>query len=155
MNTTDPTSLDLLHDIVVPEPIPWWPPTPIWYVIAMLALLVIAAVTYRFWNRWRSNAYRRVAVRELAQADSALAIGQLLRRAALSCSPRTTIAALAGSEWVDWLTQRVDVPMPESVREQLIKGVYGRPSSADQLSVLRQYASHWIQKHQNPIESEA
>ncbi|MDG2224484.1 MAG: DUF4381 domain-containing protein [Rubripirellula sp.] len=154
MNNTDPTSLDRLHDIVVPDPIPWWPPTPVWYVIAIFALLVIAGVMYRLWNRWHSNAYRRAAVRELAQADSVLAIGQLLRRAALACSPRTTIATLGGGEWVDWLVKRVDVPMPESVREQLIKGVYERPSSADDLSALRQYASDWIQRHPDSTESE-
>ncbi|MCP4887278.1 MAG: DUF4381 domain-containing protein [Planctomycetaceae bacterium] len=155
MNITDPTSLDRLHDIVVPDPISWWPPTPIWYVIAMLTLLVSVVAIYRFRVYWHSNAYRRTAVRELAEANSALAIGQLLRRVALSCSSRTTIAALGGAEWVDWLANRIDVPMPESVREQLIEGVYGRPSSADQLSVLRQYASVWIQRHPSSNESEA
>jgi Domain of unknown function (DUF4381) len=27
---TPATSLDRLHDIVVPPPVPWWPPAPGW-----------------------------------------------------------------------------------------------------------------------------
>ena len=37
----DPASLENLRDIAVPPPVPWWPPAPGWWVLGLLALLVL------------------------------------------------------------------------------------------------------------------
>ena len=40
--TPDPTSLERLHDIVLPPPVPWWPPAPGWYwVMGLLGALLL------------------------------------------------------------------------------------------------------------------
>jgi hypothetical protein len=41
------TNLDRLHDIVVPAPVPWWPPAPGWYVVLTVALIIALYLVYR------------------------------------------------------------------------------------------------------------
>jgi len=142
------TSLDVLHDLVLPPAVPWWPPAPGWYVVIALALIAAALVALRAWKRRRANAYRRAALRELAALQDVPAIAELLRRTALAVAPRSLIAEKTGTEWLDWLAAQCPVAMPDTVREQLTTGVYGRPAARDELSALRDYAGRWISRHQ-------
>ncbi|MEI2781093.1 MAG: DUF4381 domain-containing protein, partial [Candidatus Competibacter sp.] len=74
------TSLDRLHDLVLPPAVPWWPLAPGWYLVIALALVAVMWMTLRAWRQWQSNAYRREAARELASLESSAAIAELLRR---------------------------------------------------------------------------
>jgi len=141
------TSLDRLHDIVVPESVPFWPPAPGWYVVIALAVCLAILTGYRLWNRWRANAYRREALCELRDASSAAAISELLRRTALVIAPREVIARQTGSDWPDWLAARCPEPMPETVRHQLVSDVYRSHSAETEVPQLREYAAHWISHH--------
>lgn len=145
--TNDPTSLDRLHDLVLPPAVPWWPPAPGWYALMALVLVTAAWMTFRAWKRWQSNAYRREATRELAALGSAAAIAELLRRTALAIAPRSVIAEKTGAAWLDWLAAQCPEPMPDTVRTQLTTGVYGRPAASEELSALRDYAARWITRH--------
>ena len=60
--TTDPTSLEKLFDIVVPPPVPWWPPAPGWFVVGGVLLVLVFWVAWRVWRCWRAAAYRRAAL---------------------------------------------------------------------------------------------
>ena len=58
----DPTSLDRLHDIVAPPPVPAWPPAVGWYwVIATGAVAAVYLVLLAL-SRWQKNRYRREAL---------------------------------------------------------------------------------------------
>ena len=111
---SDPTSLDRLHDIVTPPPVPWWPPAPAWYwVLAFLALLA-AVLAVKGFLRWQHNRYRREALK-LWREDSALLgdvrtraqalvrLSELLKRTALSAFPRDEVASLTGPAWFGFL----------------------------------------------------
>src|SRR6187549_271512 len=98
----DPTSLDRLHDIVAPPPVPWWPPAPGWYWILGFVLVLLLVLVLRGILRWQHNRYRREALAELDRQEAALAapeqravalasIAGLLKRAALSAWPRTEV----------------------------------------------------------------
>jgi hypothetical protein len=145
--SNDPTSLDRLHDLVLPPAVPWWPPAPGWYVVFTMALVAAAWMALRGWKRWQSNAYRREALRELASLKSSGAIAELLRRTALAIAPRSVIAEKTGTAWLDWLTAQSPEPMPDTVRTQLTTGVYGLPAASEELSALRDYAARWITSH--------
>lgn len=149
MNESD-TSLDRLHDLVLPPAVPWWPPAPGWYVVIALALVAAAWMAIRSWKRWQSNAYRREAARELASLESSAAIAELLRRTALAIAPRSEIAEKTGTAWLDWLSAQLPEPMPDAVRVQLTSGVYRASSGSQELSSLRDYAARWIARHQSP-----
>lgn len=146
------TSLDHLHEIVLPPEVSWWPLAPGWYVVGGILLLLVLFLVHQAWKRWRANAYRRAALRELASVKDAAGIAELLRRTALVAAPRPLIAAMSGAAWLDWLTAQCPEAMPDAVREQLTAGVYARRAQQDELRELRDYAAHWIARHQ-PLSS--
>lgn len=146
----DPASLDLLHDIVVPPEVPWWPLAPGWYMLLAIVLLGFTVWAYRSWASWRANAYRRVALQELSSADSIAEVSQLLRRTALKIAPRPVIASLTGSDWPEWLASCFSEPMPEACRAQLADGGYAPASCRADLETLKKYAQRWITSHHSP-----
>ena len=142
----DAASLDRLHDIVTPPPIPWWPPAPGWYVVGAIVLILVLLLMVRSWLRWRANAYRREALHALDSAVDVATIAALLRRTALAESSRSEIAALTGNAWVDWLAARSPEPVPPAIREQLVTGSYA-PGARSDLTAVRAWAAHWIAAH--------
>ena len=98
MDGNDPASLDRLHDIFVPPPVPWWPPAPGWYLLAVLAVLLLLLLIARQVMRWRADAYRRAAITKLnlllaggvvaAGAERNLrGVAEILKRTALAAAP--------------------------------------------------------------------
>ncbi len=147
--TDDPSSLDRLHDIVVPEPVSWWPMAPGWWVLLALLLSAGMALGIRGYLRWRADAYRRAALLELDQTDNARQVAVILRRTALAIAPRESIAALRDDAWIDWLAERSPHPLPDSIRPVLTRSLYVAQSPAD-LGELREFARHWIRQHTRP-----
>jgi hypothetical protein len=107
---SDPASLANLHGIVLPEPVPWWPPAPGWYWLGGALAAAAAWLAVRALRRWHADAYRRAALAELdaigaraeapdAGADALRALPALLKRAALAAYPRERVAALSGPRW--------------------------------------------------------
>ncbi len=145
----DLTSLDRLHDIAVPPPVPWWPPAPGWYGVLALVLLGVVVLLVWQWRRWRANAYRRAALQELAAANTPAAISEILRRAALAFTPRTTLAELTGEKWSAWLATSSPIPMAEDVKNQLVSAIYKPSKDSTDVSSLTAYAESWIRHHQS------
>lgn len=153
MNGSD-TSLDRLHDIVVPPPVPWWPPAPGWYVLFALLVALLVFVMIRAWQKWRANAYRRAALRELDSAHTVAAVSEILRRTALVTMPRTTLAGLSGPQWTAWLATHSPTPMPQQVGEQLANEIYRNADGPHDVEALRQYATNWIRRHRRPVPTD-
>jgi hypothetical protein len=102
--SADPTSLDRLHDLALPPPIPWWPPAPGWRWLIGLAVCAIVWLAVRGVSRWRKNLYRREALAHLSQASPSLAsLPELVKRTALSAYPRESVASLTGDSWLAFL----------------------------------------------------
>lgn len=119
-----PSPIDLqdLHDIAAPGPVPWLPPAPGWYALALTVSVLLIWGAAALARRWRRNAYRRVALAELAQLESGLAGGQparlllprlaeLLKRTALAAYGREVAAPLSGQPWLDFLDARLGRPV--------------------------------------------
>jgi len=100
-----------LKDIHLPADITAWPPAPGWWLLAALALLVIALLV-RYWLRRQRHPVTE-ALRQLRQieqraadsdsADVARACTELVRRTALSLYPRAEVASLTGEPWQHFL----------------------------------------------------
>lgn len=144
---TDATSLDRLHDIVLPPPVSWWPLAPGWYVIFVLLGLAVAWGAWRYWKQWRADQYRREALRQLTQLQNAPSIAELLRRTALAVMPRSEIAAKTGAAWPDWLDEQNSETMPAEVRQMLISGIYSHTYTDKEVNLLRNYTARWISSH--------
>lgn len=146
---SDPsTSLDRLHDVVAPAEISWWPLAPGWYVVGAALLVLVGLFTVRSWKKWKANAYRRAALRELETAGDIPSIAAILRRTALVATSRAVVASKAGAAWTDWLAAAAPAPMEDDVRQQLTREVYAPVASGSDTSKLRDYADQWIRNHQ-------
>mgnify|MGYP003626570476 CR=1 FL=1 len=158
-----------LADIVLPEPVAWWPSTPAWHVLLVLLLLALAALAWRKARAWARNAYRREAARRLALLRAEVAKGGaareaalralpvLIREVALTAFPRGRVAGLTGEAWLSFL----DGTRPDTgARGGFVSGpgrwladaAYVAPSALDALDAaevehLFALAERWVETH--------
>jgi len=112
-----------LRDIHLPAAVSWWPPAPLWWwslaALAVAAALSVAAAVALRRRRERAATLPacRLALRELGvlrrrffaggnARDLLAGLSVLLRRTAISLSPRAETAALTGDAWLAWLDAR-------------------------------------------------
>ena len=114
----DPEQIPL-RDLHLPEVAGWWPLAPGWFVLLALVLVGVLLVLRMVWVRWRADAARRIALKELARLESAwrdaphpvllaTRLSELLRRAMLAYAPRKDVAGLTGQAWLAWLDRGLD-----------------------------------------------
>lgn len=140
--------LDLLEPVPTPEPISLLPQTPLWGWLAALLLLLAARFAYRYWRRWRANAYRRAALAEIDGAGNDPAVlSAILRRTALCAFPRESVASLYGTEWLQFLDRHCPQGGFDSEAGLILaQGPYD-PSLATGSPELEKLAAHWIRNH--------
>lgn len=149
-----PQLLDLMHEIVIPEPVAWIPQTAGWWVALgwLLAVILLVAVSVR--RRRRRNRYRRDALRalqavgangDLAPQESARAVAEILKRAALAAYPRDQVASLHGDAWARFLRESSgNDGQVQGAAKQLAAAAY-RPD-ADGGQILEP-AKRWVRLH--------
>lgn len=142
--------LDLLARLrdVHPPPAPsWWPPAPGWW-IALVLVLALGVLAWRFapaaWRRWR---LRRRLLAALAAATSAAEVSQVLRRAAVLRFPERGCAGLHGPDWIAFLdgcgrTRGRFAALGEAVTEM----PYRAPREGDDLRALVLAARGWLRE---------
>jgi len=135
--------IDRLAEPPMPDPVSLAPQTAAWWVLGAIALSALAYGLWRLWVHRRVNAYRRAALRELAEAGQHPArVATILRRAALAAYPRRAVAGLAGADWVAFL--RATGGFPEAAGPALIRAPYAPAGEAEG---LRRAADRWIRTH--------
>ena len=159
----DPASLDRLHDIVAPPPVPWWPPAPGWYYVIVLVLLLVLVLAIRGFIRWQRNRYRREALAEFARQEkrlhdpvqrvAALAVlAELLKRAAVTAFSRPAVAGLTGPAWFAFLDRTGRCTFFSRGEGARLEAAAYDPRGAAHLDepaarVLAQRVKHWLKKH--------
>lgn len=161
----DPTSLERLHDVIAPPPVPWWPPAPGWlWLLAAVAVATLAGGLWLF-RHWQQNRYRREALAEWKRLEGELAGGEqspavlaafaeLLKRTALSGFSRAEVAALIGTPWHQFLTRTAPECGLSAETLSLLEGaayqpgvsIPGAPSSKEAAEQVRA----WIEHHRRP-----
>ena len=132
--TSDAGNLSNLRDIVVPDPVPWWPPAPGLALLMVLVLGVVVLVAWRSYRRYQRNAYRRAGLALLPVANSAYDVSVVLKRVALAAFPREEVASLHGEEWISFLNDTCP----------------GQAFTADaDLDHLKARAQTWIRHHRS------
>lgn len=156
MNPQDP--LANLHPLREPMSVGWWPLAPGWWLLALAVLLLLLLGAYLLWQRYRANAYRRLAQHKLSEIESLYAqdgdsiraaseLNALLKSTALHCYPRQDIAALSGQRWRDFLNETAgknSTPLFHQDFEQL---VYRAHCDASELEQLLSASRSWITQH--------
>lgn len=148
MSMSEAGSLSRLRDIVVPEPVSWWPVAPGWWVLTVFLVLAIAYASWRVIRVYRANAYRREALGLLEDAGTDAEISAVLKRAAMAAFGRDEVASLSGEAWCRWLDVHVPGQMSAEVCQAFEDGIYGEAGPRN--PVLLSYAEQWIRQHDRP-----
>jgi Domain of unknown function (DUF4381) len=133
-----------LRDAHAPEAPAWWPPAPGWWLL-LLAALILAALVLRAMrprlHRWRLRRRLLAALEGIARghragatkSETAAAVSQLLRLAALQRFPDRGVAGLHGGDWVAFLESCDRAPGRfAALREALTAGPYSAPAADSQ-----------------------
>lgn len=149
-----PQLLNLMHELVMPEPVAWLPQTPGWWIVLGWILAVLLLLAWQFAKRRRRDRYRRDALAELkaiaaqpelGPAESAQHIAALLKRTALVAYPREDVAALYGDDWASFLKESAgNDRQVRDAADSLAAAAY-RPDADG--SVLTGPARRWIRLH--------
>lgn len=147
----DPTSLDRLHDVISPPTAPWWPLPPGWQILGGVAVVAIIVLLFRFFLRWQANRYRREALRLLDTgriSDSAL--GELLKRVALTAFGRERVASLNGPAWLEFLDHTGDTREFTSGSGRELEQLTYAPAGSVTIdpAALKAAVKQWIRNHQ-------
>jgi hypothetical protein len=155
-------ALQKLADIAVPPPVSLVPQTWGWAALAVIIVALVAWGLVRWHRHRKANRYRREALAELAQierdidanAGEALAeIPPLLKRVALAAWPRSRVASLTQTNWVDFLqATEAEARLPAPLAKLLDDIEYRSPAAraaiaADDARACARVAKHWIEAH--------
>ena len=138
--------LDLLEPVPEPPPVPWTPQTAGWIWLGLAILFAVFLAVRWLVRRYRKNAYRREALRELKTvSDNAAEISKLIRRSALVAFPREEVAALHGQAWLSFLADTYPGPSLEGKAADTLLAAPYREMAAD--AELAEFAKDWISRH--------
>ncbi len=160
----DPSSLENLHDIIVPAPSPWLPPAPGWYALAVSVLLLITWLLVGKYIDWQHNRYRREALRELGRFEKKLAdasqyhlvlpqLTQLVKRTAIAAYGKAQVASLNGVDWLTFLDKTCLTDLFTKGDGQLLNDCsyqtvqWFAKLSSEQIRCLCKAVYFWINKH--------
>ena len=149
-----PTTQLPLKDIHLPETVGWWPPAIGWWLIAILIPLIIVFL-YWLYKRLSRKSAIKTAIKSLAvikqysrlENDKKLReLSILIRRVAISVSPRAETASLTGQEWLAFLDKSLaGAPFSSGCGQLLINANYRKnPPEEHQMNQLINLCEDWL-----------
>ena len=104
-----------LRDIHLPDPIGWWPPAIGWWLLAVLVPLLCVLTLWLYKRITRKTAIKTAKKLLLKikldgsidEMDKLIALSAVIRRVAISISPRAETASLTGQAWLEYLDSSV------------------------------------------------
>ncbi len=138
----DPQQIPL-RDLHLPEMIGWWPLASGWWFLIALLVGGLGYLLYQSFTKWRRNAARRIALKELARIRNdyhygvdeislAIELSELLRRTMLAYAPRHEVASLTGERWLQWLDRGLEGrPFSDGSGQYVESLPYRRPDGID------------------------
>ena len=148
-----PTQLPL-KDIHLPEAIGWWPQAIGWWLLAVLLPLLIMFL-YWFYKRLTRKTAINTAKKNLAAIKENPALdnnrklrelSMLIRRVAISVTPRTEVASLTGGQWLAFLDKSLKgAPFNEGCGQLLADAPYrNTPPTELEISQLISLCEDWL-----------
>ncbi|RYD65708.1 MAG: DUF4381 domain-containing protein [Verrucomicrobiaceae bacterium] len=148
----DPASLDRLHDLVVPPPVPWWPPTTGWAIVLVALGLAVVGLLLKAFMKWQADRYRREALSQLDDpATKPSEWSALLKRTALVVWPREEVAGLTGKEWLAFLDRTAGMSAFSTGSGKSIESIAFDPKAGESAGDLKVVVREWIQRHRKEV----
>ena len=158
-NVTVITSLDQMHDIIIPSALALWPLAPGWYALLLLVLAYGIHIGSKYWSLYQKNLYRREALEVLASLDAEEASKDinsllgLMKRVGLQHFGREKVGALSQNEWWDFIERHSKAKAGIQIRELSQKILYAPNTEAtrEDLKAFTKVAKVWINTHDGEI----
>jgi hypothetical protein len=153
----NPDLLSQLRDIHTAPPVPWWPPAPGWWVLAFLLMVLLVWIGRRLLARYRVRQRRKqmlawvdhlnATIDPQLQPQAYLAtLNRIFKLVALRAYPESHCAALAGPDWVNFLTEKMNKSPSADSLNVLESGPYD-PAPRFDPEVMSELTRHWIKQH--------
>lgn len=153
----NPDLLSQLRDIHASAPVPWWPPAPGWWVLALLLLMFFGWFGRRVLARYRGHQRRNQMLGWVDHLNANVdpqsdphtylsTLNRIFKLVALRAFPDQHCAALAGRDWADFLIENMKKSNSTESLDVLATGPYDPAPRFDphQLCELTRY---WIRQH--------
>lgn len=149
------TSLDLMHDIVVPPAVSFWPLASGWIALVLILVAYMFHIGLTLWTKHRLNSYRREALQELltlAKNDGVEETERLLtlmKRVALQYFGRERVAALSDTAWWEFVEAHSKVKIDQPLRLLSQEVLYSSDVKVDKDAIekMRTVTKLWIKTH--------
>jgi hypothetical protein len=143
-----------LKDIHLPLEINWWPPAYGWWLL-IAGLVVVSAFVYWMYYLFTRNTTIKTAKNKLDtirknnghnEFQKLCELSVLIRRVAISLSPREHVASLTGKAWLAWLDSSVKgSPFSEGVGQFLASAHYRNiPVTEQEIQQLISLCEDWL-----------
>lgn len=148
-----------LNPIIIPDPIPFTMDTFGWKFLFVILFLLLLFFAYKFYIKYRQNAYRREAVIQIQKLitnnDKALhvTIAQimfLLKQTALQTYGRKLVASLEGDKWLTFLDSKLHQSIFMQHKEVIAAAIYKNEfnkSNAFKITDFANNSINWIKHH--------
>jgi len=153
----NPDLLSQLRDIHSAAPVPWWPPAPGWWVLALLVLVLLVWMGRRVLARYRLHQRRKQMLGWVEHLNANIdpdrypqeylsTLNRIFKLVALRAFPERQCALLNGQEWADFLIEKMkNRPSAESLAV-LASGPYD-PAPKFDPGQMSELTRHWIKQH--------
>ena len=153
----NPDLLSQLRDIHGAAPVSWWPPAPGWWLLAVLALVMLAWLLRRLLMRLRARRRRKQMLAWIDQLNANIdprrdpqaylaTLNRIFKLVALRAFPERQCASLNGQAWTDFLIEKMHKsPSAESLMV-LASGPYD-PSPLFDAEKLSGLTRSWIRQY--------
>jgi len=148
-----------LRDIHLPGELPFWPPAPGWWLLAVIVVALLSWGVVLAVRQYRIQGQRARVMAALAQLETGLdrertpamlaSISILLRRLALMRYPRERVAPLSGAAWLAFLDDSGgEGRFRDGPGQVLASGPYQRAVPADlDVAGLSALVRTWVHKN--------
>ena len=153
----NPDLMSQLRDIHAAAPVPWWPPAPGWWVLALLLLVLLGWLGRRLLARFRVYQRRKQMLGWVEHLNANIdprrdpqaylsTLNRIFKLVAMRAFPNQQCAALNGQDWVNFLIENMGKsPSAESLGV-LATGPYD-PAPTFDPQLMSELTRNWIRQH--------
>ncbi len=153
----NPDLLSQLKDIHAAPAVPWWPPAPGWWALALLLMAMLFWLGRRVVARYRVYQRRKQMLGWVDHLNASVdpgrdpqaylsTLNRIFKLVALRAFPASQCAALAGEDWSDFLTNNMKKARLVESLSVLASGPY-EPAPKFDPDVMSELTRFWIRRH--------
>lgn len=153
----NPDLLSQLKDIHGAPAVPWWPPAPGWWVLALVLLAILVWLGRRVLALYRVRQRRKKMLAWVDHLNENIdpardpqgylsTLNRIFKLVALRAFPGEQCAALAGQDWVDFLIGKMKKGQSSESLNVLASGPYDPSPQFDPVR-MSELTRFWIRQY--------